>query len=661
VYHFGVLVRKRKIKENQKLRMKFQNYSKNLLSNAILIAVLFTGLLSLLKNNNFLIPKLTSVVGSSYFEVPSTLSTLNFMNFGFQPLLLIIFFIQISLIGMGIILHILENQRIRSDKIFPFLLPLCGVLPGYLASIALTRVLTLFFSQQISLILWFVCGCISAWVGLKTITRQGIYSNSRVKVISIFNTLTVFFLFLINQVQVNLYAGLNIHVFGDATTGSINWLQSFNSDPSKMVPIFSEHYDETLFFTPLNLIFALLNIPPDYMLWFWFLYSLGKASSFAVLLLLARSVINSTLTSFGLTALMFFGSLALNPLASPLLFDAGNNLASTGHIGRAFTNIVCLIFMVGIFKGSSMLKPAKRYTITTIYVVLGLGMSSLTFSLMFCLIFLTIVKTLWTLEIQIINKYFQLALIIFLLLFVLPIGNLYSGIAIGAYLLGTFIWVSISLAFSKQTPFQNFGRVHPIVIGILFGNIFCGNLISSKIMANAGLLTERFSTRGIEGKMKLEGFGLAINPGQYPFGHLGNPLNMAIFFGLPLMLIAAYLLFSYDSNPKNSSELMGLYWILLGFLFAFFILDYLNAGYSEVVFIWLKTRLVEPFYLLLIFKAFWIWDNSYSRMSKLKDSKIRIDSRVIFTYLSLGLIGGLPGGQLSQLFENFQYCLNFFR
>jgi hypothetical protein len=641
--------------------MKFQNYSKNRLSNVILITVLFTGLLSLLKNSDFLIPKLTSVVGSSYFEIPSTLSTLNLMNFGYQPVFLIIYFSLISLIGMGMILHILENPRIRNDKIFPYLLPLCGVLPGYLASIAITRVITLFFSQQISLILWFACGCISVSVALKTVIREGIYSHSRVKVISIFTTLLFFEFFLINQVQVNLYAGLNLHVFGDATTGSINWLQNFNSDPSKMVPIFSEHYDETLFFTPFNSVFASFNSSPDYMLWFWFLYSLGKASTFALLLLLARSVINSTLTSLGLTVLMFFGSLALNPLASPLLFDAGNNFASTGHIGRAFTNIICLIFMVGIFSGTSMLKPAKKYTTMAFYIVLGLGMSSLTFSLMFCLMFLIVVNTLWKLEIHPVNKYFQLALILFLLLFVLPISNLFSGTVIGAYLLGALIWVCISLALSKQTPFKNFRRVHPIAIGILFGNVFCGNLISSKIMANAGLLADRLSTRGIEGKMKLEGFGLAINPGQYPFGHLGNPLNMAIFFGLPLMLIAAYLLFGNDSNPKNSKELMGLYWILLGLLSAFFILDYLNAGYTEVVFIWLKTRLVEPFFLLLIFKTIWIWDNSYSQFSKLKDTKIRIENRVIFAYLSIGLIGTIPGGQLSQMFTNIQYCLGFFK
>jgi hypothetical protein len=622
-----------------------------------LLFIIFPILIAFLGNSSFLIPKNISTIGSSYFEVPAQIGTLNIVDSTLQIVLIILYFAQISIIGMGICLKIFDNKKIKSDKFFPFLLPLSGFLPGYLVNIGCFRVISIIFNQDFSVFLWVLISIAATIQSLKAIVNQKVYSNYRKILVTLIVTITLSIFFMINQLQVNLYAGLDIHIFGDATLQNINWLEKLGENLSTNVPIFSEHYDEILFFLPLNAITSFFQIPQTYIVWFWLLYAIGKATGFALLLLISRSVITTPIASFGLTALIFFCSLALNPLESPLLFDAGNNLSSTGHIGRVFTNIICLYTMVSIWNDENLVQNKKKLYFFVLSFFLGAGMTSLTFSLLFALLILSAFRTLKKYGKPIKYPFIHINLLLVLLIYFVPMASNLSGLVIGTYLgiftLGVIIscWPKVSTILTDQK------HISPIILGIITGNLILGNILTSRAINWTKFLNDRIETRGIAGKMNFQGFGITQNPGQYPFGHLGNPTNFLIFFGFPIFVIALFILISKFQTDFLDRRIDGLVLHLAGLLLSFFVLDYLNAGYSEIVFVWLKTRLVEPMFLMVIFNIFWLFDLWYRKSTGTATLRYRVDTITIYVYLAMGLIGTLPGGPVSQFLSNsIEFC-----
>lgn len=622
-----------------------------------LLFICFSLLMGFLSNNSFSIPKNISTIGSSYFEVPPQIGALNIVDSTLQIVLIIFYFVQASIIGMGICINFFVSKKIKKDRFFPYLLPLSGFLPGYLVNVGCFRVISMIFDQDISIYLWIVISIVATIQSLRTIINQEIYSNYRKILATFVITITLSIFFMINQLQVNLYAGLNIHVFGDATLQNIYWLDKLGGDLSTGVPIFSEHYDEILFFLPLNSITSFLQIPQTYIVWFWLLYSIGKATGFSLLLLLARSVIKTPIASFGLTALLFFSSLALNPLASPLLFDSGNNLSSTGHIGRVFTNIICLYTMVSIWNNENLLQNNKNLYFFVSSFFLGAGMTSLTFSLLFALFILSVIRTLKKYGKPIKYPLTHVVLLIILLIYFVPAASNLSGLVIGVYI-GIFsLGVAISCWPKTSKILNELKQINPIILGIIAGNLFLGNLLTSHVIKWTNLLNNTIETRGIAGKMDFQGFGITQNPGQYPFGHLGNTTSFLIFYGFPILIIVLLIFVSKFELHFLDRQIDGLALHLVGLLLSFYILDYLNAGYTEIVFVWLKTRLVEPMFLMVIFKVFWLFDLWYRKSTTNGDLKYRVDIITMYVYLSMGLIGTIPGGPVSQFLSNLiEFC-----
>jgi hypothetical protein len=622
-----------------------------------LLFVSFSVLIGFLSNNSFLIPKNISAIGSSYFEVPPQIGALNIVDSTLQIVLIITYFVQVSIIGMGICIKIFVSKKIKKDKFFPYLLPLSGFLPGYLVNVGCFRVISMIFNQDISLYFWIFISIAVTIQSLRTVINQKIYGNFRKILITLITTMTLSVFFLINQLQVNLYAGLNIHIFGDATLQNIYWLDKLGGNLSTAVPIFSEHYDEIFFFLPLNSITSFLQIPQTYIVWFWLLYSIGKATGFALLLLLARSVIKTPIASFGLTALLFFSSLALNPLASPLLFDSGNNLSSTGHIGRVFTNIICLYTMVSIWNNQNLVQHNRNLYFFVVSFFLGAGITSLTFSLLFALLTLSVIRILKKYGKPIKYPLTHIVLLVILLTYFVPAASNFSGLIIGVYL-GIFsVGVAISCWPQIAKILNELKQINPIILGIIAGNLFLGNLLTSHVIKWTNLLNNRIETRGIAGEMDFQGFGITQNPGQYPFGHLGNSTSFLIFFGFPILVIVLFIFVSKFELHLPDHQVDGLALHLVGLLLSFYILDYLNAGYTEIVFVWLKTRLVEPMFLMVIFKVFWLFDLWYRKSTTNGDLKYRVDIITMYVYLSIGLIGTIPGGPVSQFLSNLiEFC-----
>lgn len=607
----------------------------------------------------------SNFIGESYFTHPSYLtnpgSTIHLVNF----LITGTYILSTMLVG--------KWQLTCLSRVFPSLkhfdfLPgaILGFLPGYLTFVAINRMLTLFMPKAIFTITMVIISVIIILLyidhRIKTWNSAQRKDNRRKS----FAVFAVFVLVLLLTFQ----AG-SAHIIGDGALYFLDILSKYSSGGAGFrLPIVSQHYDEALYFLPL--LGLISKAQRNYLDWFWLLYAVGKTSALLWIYGSLRSILREGLLPVVLTSIVFLGYLNPNPLALYLFSDAGAGVGIELHIGRAITIAFAFVGTSMLLNSKleasvvrteegNILRTASGFPTLFIAFVLGLGFTSLTASALFTLCLLAlmavIVKSSGK---QMIQESIHPILLVLSATVCLAENNKFAGVVFLLLIALGFTRLRIKeLAFyALLLKIPKAREILMFSLGIVAGSLFLGNLFSKPIYESLGLSGILYADRGMNASIST--FGPNPFLGTFPFYPQGTVYGFLQYYGLPIFVFAfAYSAIRYYKLKLSVAEENVIFLQLLFFSVTLFLYAFMNGAAIEPyqwIFIWVKTRLVDPwFYLLMTIplviiskKKFGV-DNTNSLRTPIFISSL--------VYLLVLLIGLLPGGPAGQIFHNANYFL----
>ena len=464
------------------------------------------------------------------------------------------------------------------------------------------------------------------------------------------------------------YAGA--HVTGDAGIFLFNVLRNihFGLSTNTKLPFFAQHYDELMYLYPIYYGFrsiAKLNL----MLPLWILGSMGKIASFSLIFICLKTFIKKSHIVFLITYFVFHGNLFINPFYSTTIFDSGNPIVLCMHIGRLIG--ICLpVFMFTLaYKLNDVDKSEHEKLIYIFCILFGVGISSTTISNSYITFLLYLASVLFTFR-RISNegeKIYGNYKYVSFLMFLIP-TLVYASMSISSNIIAPAFMVlglfTISILFIlhfldidrlKKINFQLFydcffkkNILFPMVIGIVFGNLFLGNIALSSVarvlntfpgndrsssiifksndiylpsyeqyLFNLPIVKRNIVKEDISKKHLFSTSKVYHNNRMSSYvDHCRNLLYFARKFGLPVIIgIVSMLIIGLVEDSKKVKAILmdrqiasciwySFIFMLLGFLLYDFILN--NDDFLST---WLKSRLVEPWFystiimgLILIFR-----------------------------------------------------------
>ena len=621
---------------------------------SLLIPLVFFGAISALRPG-FLIPNQPINVGDSFFPLVYPHALFG-QGVHFNPFLLSSFyFLGTCLLGLSALIRTDILRQHSKEFLLGFGLVL-GFAPGYLILISVNRFLTYFFSEDLNETIYPYIFLALLLVASFEIIRFKISAKqlSPKKILQfVFSSLLILFIFLIIQIQTNLYNGLPIHIIGDSAIFNSTYLTQIATLPNLEVKLFEQHYDEIIYLAPISFIFKNLNVSINSVDWLWVTYSFMKASVFIWVFTSIKQIFAAKQTAILITVFLFFGNIFVNPLTSPLINDSASNLAASSHSGRL------LIAGISIYLFSQAFAPIKKESkvlkiasLPTIFVV-AFGLASLTASLIYVL---GLALGVWIfIKFRNLNKNYSA--LTTLTLFAVVAMNYLVDAKVSLVIVFIIAFLAIySIEFSNFKSYLSQLNLRAKVVtstvflvGFLIPTLFMGNLFSKSFRNSVGLDTSNYAGRDISA-----GFGgLGNNP--YIFNepivmlHQQSLITFFQYYGFPIFYLAIALIYIFIRKLGSLSQTLSNVFITTAFVtFSFFLWNDLNGNNPEWMAIWVKSRLIEvTFYvwLIAIFKLLFDVSKNFANNSKIFEF-------FILSYLILSLFGPYPGGMLGQFVKN---------
>lgn len=625
------------------------------------LAVVILGILAFIASlaNFFPLKNTFTQIGGGYFIIPG-INLLSGDNNSSNIFYVAMYCCMASLVGAAVQLKFFP--KLIKNPHYRLLIPVTGFFSGYLIFVAINRLLSLNIEKQFSLpmiiLVTFSITALSLVYVIKSKIWKNKYEALKSSVISIFLILSALIFGIQSQQS---------KVIGDAAATTINTLLNISVDHNNKFPLIGQHYDETSFLLPVSWVTE--GSQPGVLVWFLFIYSFGRVASLTLIYLCIKRVSNNSWFSALLVSCLFFTSFTPSPIGIPLLFDSGSILAINLHIGRIL--IVTLAILVFSQLAISEIDLPKITPINLLVLFcLGIGLSALSphilWVLMGCAIFLVYRQSTF------LNLHIQNALLFFLpiiMMLTIPEPDFFKLLLFGLYLVAAFVYI-LSTSWNNLQSFsipQCFRKSKSEVLqflailgGLVVGYCLLGNSFTSKVISKLGLNIEVLKLRDV--KADINAFG--INPfiDQFPFEHQQNFLYFMYFFGSAIFLIAFSAVISFQGfNSVRDLRLIQVIFvtsIMLGV--SFYIWDFINSGsvgQDPWLSIWLKSRLVEPYYYVVTCLSSIV----VYKYVQLKTAKFKLNlvTLCLALYLFVAFLMPLPGGMIGQFVYNFSQVISY--
>jgi len=527
------------------------------------------------------------------------------------------------------------------------LLLLAGFFPGYLILIPVNRIATLMLPNQWAfplLLVIYLTVLELALLHYLTARNRSCKQAASIRGLVATTLVAVAMLafFIIFQMQTgNMYP---VHIIGDAATFLLHLMETKHGfGAGEYFPMITRHYDEWLFLYPLVMLQPYASLD-SHLEFYWVLYAFGKTAGFAIAILSVAALSGSRLLGVLVACLLFFGSIFPSPRPDHLIFDSTNPLASCLHIARVFLAIMPLMLIALATRYPLFL--SRKYTRFDIFllVLLCIGFSALSINAITLVVFSAAIVLMALYPPR------KPAIIFSIALTLCATGALYSSIirfgegdaryAIAGIMLFALSIITIAIFGGKSalSPLAATARAYlrreensntiliknGIALGTIFavsvgfGLLFLGNLFAARFYAALGVTGLEF----LPALKVAPPSKFGINPlcNVYPLQFCDSITSFARAYGLPFILIGIAGLFALRRlrvQPCPTREL-SLAWAvaiaLALLLFSFFAIDFMNGDpfyYTGVTFIWVKTRLAEPwFYSCIALAIVMIWNHS---------------------------------------------------
>ena len=588
-------------------------------------------------------------IGSSYFDRPHEMMLGNPIGDLIPIVFMIVYLLTTMLFGLALLNTIWRNIETQSLEKYAILA--ISFFPGYLVVVAVNRITTVIFPKNVAhvvLSIVYLTGVI--------ISAHNLFKECRAGRASFTSWRTVIgsWLVLLIALAVALVSGVqrgSNHVLGDGALFSIELLETWGqSKESEYFPLVAQHYDEPMYLLPVFGIFSSsydLN-PYDF---FWLLYAFSRTATFFSMFLGCRllrlSKYNSLLTSM----LFAFTTLVPNPFSAPLLFDSGTNIHENLHVGRQLTISLVVVFVAFAASGGPFsLKASRATSQRSIHFLIGIGLASITTSLVVAVGLLLLVLFAARSE-RHIKMPIPLAVTLSYAIIALSVSD--NSKASGLVLLTvgaiSFSWISRKNVSSVLTTLRGKFDASALFVGMVIGFLVFGNVTAPRFTQLSGLQIREFVFRGVT--VDIGRFGENTVWQSFPLEHNLSLANFLAFFGLP---IAAFCLTQVltdvefnDNGPVLRVLLTSVACLALGF----FMWDFMNGGINNEVDwikIWVKSRLVEP----------WFFASTLLGISLLLQAHSVLGRRILEFYITVSLLSLLPGGVLGQGLENTRFVLS---
>jgi len=516
------------------------------------------------------------------------------------------------------------------------LMPLAGFVPGYLIVICINRLVTLTASNTASKAALPVVYLLAAAI-LMYLCRRLLKRPRYWVILGGMATWAILFAgFLVLQVQLDNSG----HVIGDGIERFFPLLiNGQGMAASDHFPLFLQHYDEVMF------LFPFLDASDGnarFMELFWLLYAYGRASAFAAVMLAVLYFSRSSWLALLVAAYLFFGSIHVYHGSYHLLFDSGNPLRQTLHIGRVILAVLPVVVLGLACSRAVKFETESKWALAWL-AVMGIGAAALSSSLL--IVVLSICIALFLLKLPLNTEGVVLSMLTLLASIIIAYAQMSSHLAAWFFLGG----LVFSTAFLVLPSWKHVAdgirnlRAHAAILGIV--SILAGMAIGLTLLGNS---TARFGLEAlgidqirtvIVAPHPIPPFSIGNNPfcGTFASGHCTDLNTFLERFGLLLMLplVSVWVLSRRPngfmpnaapgalpqpepgSSPKSSSRLFTAMVVLcLFFLVAsFFAYDFTNGGMDthpdnamRWLPVWLKSRLIEPWaYAILAFSVSILW------------------------------------------------------
>lgn len=566
---------------------------------------------------------------------------------------------------------------------------------GYLASIGIIRILSLFFPYKgiflpviltISAVICILMPRHWREAGKVKLVLGKILKGMGLNLVFLFALLLVFGCALIYQMHTNQYFWV-----GHGPWYYPAFLEGLEQEKLLHFPIIKGHYDEIIFTYFLVNPFD-VNFPTTVPM--WLTLGLNKISLGCFLYILMKKLEFDRLPAAAFSVFFMIGTTSILPTRYYLLYDASNPIWMTAHSGRIVGIGICLLLILGFY-----LHEWKKLPLL-FYILIGLGLSATSISNSAWSLFILMISIAISILVSLsrnqfpvdnsalsppqdnparwVKKYLSLAILAALTSVFLIFVHSYTNRA--SYyiklLLSVFPLIFLALAFLPlRVAFRRvkevFGtavfahghlaRLAIFLVSTLIGLIFLGN-VSSNDHIHDRIFKDEVEIRSIQSypihstSMALNDF--RINKDRHPSEHKSHQFEWErevgyffAYFGLVfLMWIFSYVALEHHLDPASPQVEKSYLFILFAVLMAlvpaiFFFISFTNFV-SPVG--WLKSRFLElPMYtLLFIFLAI---TKSFS------PKFIRFTATTLAIY---SIVPFIATERALQIFENAKVLLN---
>ena len=599
-------------------------------------------------------------VGESYFPRPGSLMLGAPYSEARAMLLVLAYLLGTVILGTAVVQRFTRGKI--DDKGLRLVLPFLGFFPGYLTVIAINRVTTLVVPKHLSLYLMLALYFAGLLWGIQVLRNYRIWRGYRESLLGGSICLSILIVFLILGVQ-----NRSNHVIGDGAVFTFENLDIFsNLKSTSTLPVITQHYDELFFLAPLSFWTSSLRV--NFYDWFWFMYAISRAGSLIYVYTASRLLKLSYKYSILLSLITMFTPLGPNPLGAPLLFDSGSNLLENLHVGRSMTISVVVLSLAFAQHVGGSLRFTQRFNLSKIDCVvlfcIGVGVSSVTTSFAIALLgvgFILLVindepESSFDASAQILTLFVVLAISI-------SSGSLLIGVTMALISVLAVVWLIRStvsnVVYQLGTKCKSFiiPNVMYVLSGAVIGFLLLGNIYVEHAWTILKLNTDSLVSRGLESG--LGNLGLNPFPPTFPLEHTATLYTFLSMYGLPIALFCLCLIFRPNvgkNYPLLSQTILA---TLAVMILGFFVWDFMNGSFKDPIewlLIWIKSRLVEPwFYALLVLIA-----ATGELTPSVKDDSQKKPALpfLLSVYFLVFIFGMLPRGPIGQGWLNLKFLLN---
>lgn len=544
-----------------------------------------------------------------------------------------------GLIGYRSVIAPIWGHRYLANPIW---LGFAGIIPGSLLVIALSRIVTLLLPNTLAPTVLLCAILAGALCALYTM-RSDFPPKSPLSTLALafLQGSAVLLVVLIFFVQVDI-----VHV---ANEGSVWFINSvFLSDvhgigTGGQWPLFSQHYDEAAFLYPI--VYGTVAPGPEaagtLTVIYWIMLAFGRVAIASLVYLAIRALGVDRLSSLILTMFVMGASLSLNPVASRLLFDSLSPLGYVSHISRVLVPVLPLVFIA--MAAERVGHPGvAAFSVAT---VLGVGLSSMAIHALTVLIWAAAVAVLTEMapRASSLRHVWQAACVSCLLIIAAftisyGIGGLPAAVKVGLLVGATIVAAATMgwtlLSYRRRLPPQRPELAWLLLLlsgcfGYALGLAFLGNApidftyasLSSLWPWSRVDLVERFYSTLASSSLSLVQSPYCESGYEWMYrsltGHCGSLAMFVRTYGLGFVAITFVIAWwlhglprSYSLTDRSLTMVMnGLVLCLLAMTIGFVLFDFVSPVNASVEWqrslsIWLRSRLIEPWFYGGIFLAF---------------------------------------------------------